>query len=79
MQLQLTWYKSVADSGYFSLGTITKVLPLTIAGANKDTKLNNGYSSGQAIPITPTASLIRTVQPYNVVSCKDAMGNSKSA
>ena len=47
------------------------VLPLTTAGAKRDTKPSRGYSSGQAMPITPTGSWMRTVQPYSVVSCKE--------
>ena len=46
------------------------VLPRTTAGANRDTNASRGYSVGQAIPMTPTGSLIRTVHPYRVVSYK---------
>ena len=58
----------MAERGAVSLGTMTTVLPLTTAGAQSEMKARRGYSSGQAIPITPTGSLIRTVQPYRVVS-----------
>lgn len=58
----------MAISGYFSLGTIIIVFPRTTAGANNDTNPSSGYSSGHAIPITPTGSWIFTVAPYNVVS-----------
>ena len=44
------------------------VLPLMTAGANNDTKPSSGYSSGHAIPITPTGSWILAVAPYRVVS-----------
>lgn len=64
----LTWYKSAADNGYFSLGTIMTVFPLTTAGATKDTKANSGQSSGHAMATTPTGSCTFTVQPYKVVS-----------
>ena len=63
-----TWYRSQAESGCFSLGMMTMVLPRTTAGANRDTKPSRGYSSGQAMPITPTGSWILTVAPYRVVS-----------
>lgn len=46
------------------------VLPLTTAGANRETNPRRGYESGQAIPITPTGSWIFTVAPYSVVSCQ---------
>jgi len=70
----VTWYRSRADRGYFSLGIITIVFPLMTAGANRDTKPSRGYSSGQEIPITPTGSWILTVAPYNVVSCNNNKG-----
>lgn len=49
---------------------MTIVLPLTTAGANRETNPRRGYESGQAIPITPTGSWIFTVAPYSVVSCQ---------
>ena len=59
----------MAERGAVSLGTMTIVLPLTTAGAQSEMKASRGYWSGQAIPMTPTGSLIRTVHPYSVVSC----------
>ena len=46
------------------------VLPLTTAGAKRETNASRGLSSGHAIPITPTGSLMQTVQPYSIVSCE---------
>ena len=64
-----TWYRSSADTGCFSLGTMITQLDLTTAGARRETNPNSGYSSGHRIPITPTGSCILTVAPYRVVSC----------
>ena len=64
----VTWYRSRADNGCFSLGTMMTQLDLTTAGARRETNPNRGKSSGQRIPMIPTGSWIFTVAPYRVVS-----------
>jgi len=53
----------MALSGKCWLVIITKMLPRAMAGAMSETNPSSGYSSWQAMPITPIGSLTATVIP----------------
>ena len=44
-------------------GITTTVLPIAIAGATSEMKPSKGYSSGQAMPMTPIGSFIARLTP----------------
>src|ERR671924_703378 len=54
--VESTSASETAGSGLFSLAITTPVLPLTIAGASRDTRPSNDCSCGATMPTTPIDS-----------------------
>ncbi len=68
-EVSSTWYKSVAARGNACEGTATTAFPTATAGSTVDSSPSSGYSSGQAIPITPTGSFMARVTFRTGVAC----------